>query len=351
MRGRERVRSILVVELWNIGDVVLTIPFLARLRTIFPTARISLLGQPHARVILEGTALVDEFIETDLAWSKRRRFDPLAYRWREFMRAVLELRRRRFDLAFQGRRHLRERILLALSGARRRFRYAGATHENTRGHKADEWLHLLAAIGGAGERTASSAHPRLKLAQSERDWAEEFLLAHGVSPGDVLVGVHPGASVLQKRWPLERFRAATRYLAQRPGVRALVFVDPAGYGDALSGEADVILAKVDLRRLMALLERCDFLLCNDSGPMHLAGALGVPVVAVFGSGIPRLFAPLGDAHDLVTANREGGSGQPYDVSEVPISKVLDATERALRRATANAEARQQARLLLSHGRR
>jgi ADP-heptose:LPS heptosyltransferase len=99
------------------------------------------------------------------------------------------------------------------------------------------------------------------------------------------------------------------------------------------------LAKVDLREMIALLERCDVLLCNDSGPMHLAGALGVPTVAVFGSGIPRLFAPLGEGHELVTANSEGGSARPYDVSEVPTSTVLDAIERTLRNAPANAETR------------
>jgi hypothetical protein len=77
----------------------------------------------------------------------------------------------------------------------------------------------------------------------------------------------------------------------------------------------------------------------------------VPTVAVFGSAIPRLFAPLGAGHQLVTANHEGASARPYDVSEVPTSKVLDAIERALCRGAANAEARQQARMLLSHGRR
>jgi heptosyltransferase-2 len=293
---------------------------------------------------------VDEFIETDLTWSSTRRVDPFVYHWRELMRAVLELRRRKFDVAFQSRAHIRERVLLALSGARRRVGYTQRPSGTAERHKADDWLALLDGLSGA-QRAPNAEFPRLKVTESERQWAEEFLLTQGVSSSHVLVGVHPGASVPGKRWPLERFRDATHFVAQQPGVRALVFVDPSGYG-AVLGEADgAISAKLDLRRMMALLERCDILLCNDSGPMHLAGALGVPTVAVFGSGIPRLFAPLGDGHELVTANHEGGSARPYDVSEVPTSKVLDAIERALRKGAANAEARQQARILLSHGRR
>jgi heptosyltransferase II len=341
---------ILVVELWNIGDVVLTIPFLAQLRAVFPNAKITVLGQPHARVILDGTALVDEFIETDLAWSRTGRLDPLAYHWREFVRAVLELRRRKFDVAFQSRRHIRERILLALSGARQRVGYTHRPQGSAERHKTDEWLELLVGFGGAGKRAPDADYPRLKVTEWERRWAEEYLLAHGVSSSDVLVGVHPGASVPEKRWPLERFREATRFIAQLPGVRALVFVDPSGYGAALGDAGGAVSARVDLRQIIALLERCDVLLCNDSGPMHLGGALGVPTVAVFGSGIPRLFAPLGAGHELVTANREG-SARPYDVSEVPTSTVLDALERALHKSAANAKAREQARLLLSHGRR
>jgi ADP-heptose:LPS heptosyltransferase len=367
MRASEDVSRILVVELWKIGDVVLTIPFLAQLRAVFPNARITMLGQPHARLILEGTALVDEFIEADLAWSRTRRVDPFTYRWREFVRVVFELRRRKFDVAFQSRRHIREQVLLALAGVGRRVGYArGAGRKfltyagappNAERQKADEWLELLAPFAGEGDRAANVVPPRLKIAESERRWADSYLLAHGVSSTDILVGIHPGASVPEKRWPLDRFREVTNFVAQRSGRRALIFVDPSGYGAAL-GEADgVISAKVDLRRMMALLDRCAILVCNDSGPMHLAAGLGVPTVAMFGSGISRSFAPLGDGHELLTAAQTRASGEnvdapprPYDVSEISTSKVLDAIERALSRAISNAETREQARILLSHGR-
>src|SRR4051794_32243935 len=98
--------KILVVELWNIGDVILTLPFLAQLRAKFPGATVSFLGQPHARDLLQGTDLVDEFIETRLTWKReegkwfRVPLDAL-----ELTRAVRAIRRERFDIAFQSRSH------------------------------------------------------------------------------------------------------------------------------------------------------------------------------------------------------------------------------------------------------
>jgi ADP-heptose:LPS heptosyltransferase len=141
-------------------------------------------------------------------------------------------------------------------------------------------------------------------------------------------------------------------------VDVLAFVDPEGYGSVISDVDEVIPAQVELRQMIALLSRCDLLVCNDSGPMHIAGALGVPTVAIFGSGINRQFAPLGDQHQLVTAGldpglaRDRAAAGPYDdVSDVPISRVLDAVERGLLKAVADGAPRQQARILLKHGRR
>src|SRR3954470_22137994 len=105
------VRRILVIELWNIGDVVLAMPFLAELRALFPQARIIMLARPHARIVLAGTDLVDEFIETELGWSERAvRYNPLAYNWRELARVRRELQRHQLDVAFSSRMHVREQV-------------------------------------------------------------------------------------------------------------------------------------------------------------------------------------------------------------------------------------------------
>jgi heptosyltransferase-2 len=357
------LKRILVVELWNIGDVVLTIPFLAQLRAIVPDGEITLLGRPHVAEILAGTGLVDRFIEADLTWkTEGRRFNPFNYHWAEFWRVVRALRARKFDLAFQCRPHVREYALLALSGARRRVGYARPGWDRTLTdaiafgdsdlQKKDAWLRLLRPLGGARE----VGTPGLHVSADEQLWATEFLRTHGASPSNLLVAIHPGASIPEKRWPIERFETVARELGSRANVDGLAFIEPGGYGSSLARVASVIPVKVELRQMMALLARCDLLVCNDSGPMHIAAALGVPTVAVFGSGIKRHFAPLGDQHESVTAglgrdheSQEAAPGPYDDVSEVPTSKVLEAAERGLLRAVTNGARAQQARILLSHG--
>ncbi|MEO6331374.1 MAG: glycosyltransferase family 9 protein [Gemmatimonadaceae bacterium] len=339
----ERVRDILVVELWNIGDIVLTLPFLAQLRAKFPEARLTLLGRPYAREVLEGTGLIDDYIETDLAWSGHTtRLNPLGYRWGELRRVRNQLVRRRFDIAFKARMHVREHVLLALSRARRTVAYAlGAgdsvltdalTRPDSERHKTDDWLGLLAPLGG----TTPVAAPQLRVSAIEREWAARYLGQRGIGVGDVVVGIHPGASFAEKRWPMTGFAEVARALAGQPGVRVLAFADPEGYGSELGEIPGVTLARVSLRQMMALIERCRLLICNDSGPMHLAGAMGVPVVALFGSGIAPWFSPLGEGHVLLTPDSDGDASEHGDiqtssgVSRIPVARVLDTVNRWLR---------------------
>ena len=315
-----------MVELWNIGDVVLTIPFLAQLRAIFTEAEITLLARPYAAEILAGTGLVDRFIEAELTWkTEGRSFNPLNYNWAELLRVVPVLRERNFDLAFQCRPHAREYALVAVSGARRRVGYAkpgwgrlltdAIAFGDSEVQKKDAWLRLLEPFGGPRKIEI----PALGVSGDEQLWATEFLRTNGADPSNLLVAIHAGASVPEKRWPIERFAEVARDLGARTNVDVLAFIEPEGYGSAIAAVDGVIPAQVELRQMIALLARCDLLVCNDSGPMHIAGALGVPTVAIFGSGINHQFAPLGDQHELVTAGlgpgpareRAPGAG-PYD---------------------------------------
>lgn len=322
------VRQILVVELWNIGDVVLMLPFLAQLRAIFPGAAITLLARPHARVILEGTGLIDNFIDDATPADNWLSLNPMLGGWRDLWRLRKRLRQERFDLAFQCRLHAREHVILAMSGASRRIGYAfgegdrmltdAIPVDNLHRHKVDDWTRLLAVVGGP----VVTASPNLHVSEEDRETACRFLAENGIATDEIVIGIHPGASLPEKRWPLDRFCEVARELALKPGVRVIAFADPAGYGESLGYIDGVISAKTTLRELIALMERCSLLVCNDSGPMHLAGGLGVPTVAFFGSGVARWFAPLGDGHELITAGESG-------IQSIPPSSVLDAVERVL----------------------
>jgi ADP-heptose:LPS heptosyltransferase len=144
--------------------------------------------------------------------------------------------------------------------------------------------------------------------------------------------------VVEKRWPLERFLEVTKAMATQPGVRVLAFAEPSGYGSELFAIPGVVGAQVGLRELMALIERCSLLVCNDSGPMHIAGALGVPTVAMFGPGVEHWFAPLGGGHEILRPEQDkplpnpgAGRQEIRTPREIRSSQVLEAVERAVQR--------------------
>src|SRR6266536_3623484 len=118
--SNERVASILVLELWNIGDVILVMPFLAQLRSLFPRAKITLVSRPFAVDLLAGTGLVDEHIAAELTWTHGGMLSRVPHTAVTLWRLFKKLRRRKFDLAFSSRLHVREHFLLSISNATRR---------------------------------------------------------------------------------------------------------------------------------------------------------------------------------------------------------------------------------------
>ncbi|HJQ12162.1 MAG TPA: glycosyltransferase family 9 protein [Gemmatimonadaceae bacterium] len=308
-------KRILVIELWNIGDVILAMPFLAALRERFPEASVTLLAKPIAADLLSGTGLVDQFIPASLDWSENglSTFRRGAVLWR----VSRQIRRQRFDFAFSARRHLRESLLLSVSGAHRRIGFSFSDREpgltdavripDANIPRPAEWLRLLDVFAPGPPPSAS---PRLCVTPEEHAWARGYLRSHAVTSSDVVVGFHPGASLPEKRWPIDRFHAIATELANTPNIRVVAFAEPAPsmYGAELFKIPNVIAASTSLRQLIALIAECHLLVCNDSGPMHIAGALGVPTVAMFGSGIGERFAPLGSGHRLLQPV-DGETGQ------------------------------------------
>ena len=167
----------------------------------------------------------------------------------------------------------------------------GLDSEASQAHQIHEYLHLAAALGAEPEPVA----PFLYVKEDEvADAQDKF----GLRPDELWLGLNPGAEYgPAKRWPAEHFIAAARQVSAAAKVRWLVF---GGKGDlALAGQISAALGEparnvagqTTLRELMALLHSCRVLLTNDTGPMHLAAALGTPVVVPFGSTSPELTGP------------------------------------------------------------
>ena len=149
--------------------------------------------------------------------------------------------------------------------------------------------------------------PRLRITQAERRWADKFLKENGLS-GRLLVGAAPGASFGQaKRWPPDAFATALTLVAKKHKTAALILGGPDDTDacDAVqAGLAGVeslnLCNKLTLGESMTLMGRCALFISNDSGPMHLAAALGAATVAVFGSTDAALTGPLGKHVSVIT---------------------------------------------------
>ena len=306
--GSAEIRKILVLESGNLGDIVGILPFLSNLRAKYPCAQIGLLANPSMFPLLENLHLVDELVPARFPWavhfSQWRRYNPFSPMWIGLVRAIRNVQKRGFDLALSGRGDIRDNLILWLTGIKRRIGYGflgggfllteRAIPDFTRPHRADCWLHLLEHLG----REVSGRKPYLRLSPGEEKFAEEFLAERGVKNGDLVIGIHPGARIRTRQWGEENFQAVGERIAASSSAKILWFQDP-NVREFSDGRSPFVPVGLPLRQFMAVLARCDLFVCNDSGPMHIATGLGVPVVGVFGPTEPAWFGPIGDRNKIV----------------------------------------------------
>jgi len=369
------VGQILVFEPGSLGDMVMLMPFLKSLRARFPSARLSLLcrtsgstkhqgyatiNQASFETLLLDQGFVDELIPLTVPWlmnvSVWKKYNPFSLNWPRFAWRLRQLRGQNFDLAFPGgRSDVRYNLVLWLTGARRRvgYGYAGggflltdvAVPDIERPHQTELSLQLLEHLDISAVRNSQL----LNLSPSDEAFSAKFLREHGVEIDDLIVGVHPGSRVPTRQWGEGRFQEVARQIVERWGAKVIWFAEPKGTAAAY-GSQSVISASLPLREFLAVLSRCQFLVCNESGPMHLAAGVGVPVVSVFGSGFPEWFKPLGEGHRIVIRRdmwcRPCADhcifGEPYCLRLISVEQVMEAvteTVKGLRRMSSTAEAR------------
>ncbi len=306
-----------------LGDAVMTTPALLRLRERFPAAHLTLLCPAKLAELWPGHPAVDAvwaLAPGEPPWRVGRRlraerFD-LGLIFPNSPRSAWELWfgrvPRRVGYAGPWRRRLLTDVVPrppAFVPMRKRSRAeirrriaagaSGAKLETTlplRAHHIFHYLHLAAWVGASPEPLA----PRLELTAAERAGARDLVqkLAGEALPADrPWLGLNAGAEYgPAKRWPAERFVAVAREVSRVTGARWLILGGPndrpraAEIQQHLPGAAN-LTGRTSLRELMQTLTACDLLLTNDTGPMHLAAALGTPVVALFGSTSPELTGP------------------------------------------------------------
>ncbi len=286
-------QRILIIKPSAIGDIVHALPVLALLRNRWPDARISWLVTPVCSGLLDNHPLLDESILFDRkGYATSWRSPSTAKR---FLAFTQNLRERAFDLVIDLQGLFRSAWLARATRAPIRIGFANArelawmfyTHrvaiDTMEQHAVDRYLKIAAALGCLSETV------EFPLVMDDSDHRHIDALLPDRAPFAVLL---PGANWATKRWPIEHFAELIEPLRARFGLSAVVAGGPdaAALASRLPGATN-LAGQTTLRQLTALLDRASVVIANDTGPMHIAAALGRPLVTMFGPTNPVRTGP------------------------------------------------------------
>lgn len=303
----DKFKKILVVRTDRIGDVVLSTPVLRALRDNYPRSYIAVMVSPQARELVEDNPYLNEVIVYD----KDKKDRGLLGFWR----FVMGLKRKKFDLAIVLHTKKRTNLITYLADIPKRIGYHDTKFgflltdkiKDTRmlglHHEVDYCLDILRKLG----LTIKERIPHLAVKKECVFEADALLLEAGIKREDKIAGIHPGASCISKRWLKDRFVVLANHLVEDYGLKIVLFAcgtDDMAVANDIAKEvrypAINLAGKTSLSQLAALLKRCRLLISNDSGPVHIASAVGIPVISIFGrnqAGLsPVRWGPIGK-HD------------------------------------------------------
>ncbi len=281
----------LIVRMPNwLGDLVMATPVLADLRTHWPEAHITAMCQANVAPLLAEDPHVDEIFafHRPSGWLRRTEHQDI----------ILKLRRGEYDLGLLLTHSFSSAWWFWRGRVEQRVGYKGHWRRWILDHAIDEpenidKQHLVKTYKELSEAIGvpkSDTSPELYLSDAERADAAQRLKLLGIPEKATIVGINPGAAYgSAKCWLPERFREVALRLLEDPKITVLFFGDNNGSPlvqqicDGLPARVINLAGRTNLRELMALIHHCNVLLTNDSGPMHIADALGTPLLALFGS--------------------------------------------------------------------
>jgi ADP-heptose:LPS heptosyltransferase len=297
------VREILVIKFLGLGSILQATPLFEALRRRYPKARITLLTF-KANLALERLNIGVDAIET-VDTSKLRRFIA------SNIRALWRLRNRRFDLVLNLEFFatyaalitalLKKRFAMGFGGFanyRNRFFHDFVSYDSGE-HVQQKFMAFARRLGYAGPTPPLARlrvpHPASTVAEIER--REGFTLGHGEFC--LLVNINTGEMAPHRRWPVEHFRTLVENLLPRPGIRCILIGGPGDRAHVNRFQAELsephkvvnLAGRISIPELVALMQLTDLYLGNDSGPLHFAACVGLPVLALFGPESPAVYGP------------------------------------------------------------
>ena len=278
------LKKILVFSFSFIGDAVLSTAVIQPLRRHFPDAHITFLVGPRAFDLLA----TDPNIDATLVYDNRGEHAG----WKGRLRLIKTLRLRKFDLVV----NLRDSLMARCIGAE----HWGMARGGSNRHAVTRYLEVLQRHG-IDTRDAS---PHLQLTEAEYADAHHFLVEAGRTSEQLLIGIHPGGNWEYKLWDGKNYATVASILAGKLNATILLLAGPnerelQTQVAKMMDVPPILVQTDDLRHLAALISVCDVYIGNDTGPMHIAAAVGTPVVALFGSTNHIRSGPFGDKRTVV----------------------------------------------------
>lgn len=301
-------KNILIIKPSALGDVVQAIPCAVALRKLYPTAHIAWIVKKEFAEIIEGISAVDEVIPWDYRiWSKGRLGEKISYA----LRLRKELRARKFDLVIDLQGLIKSVVLSYMTGCARRVGYSDmkegsqyytkpikGAHANE--HVMERYLDVIRYLG------AKVAAPEFELPDIQSQWAamRDKLASYKINGGEYLV-VAPACSWVTKQWPQEKYvELISRLLLQGENVvlvgakgdmlNAATIAEAVGRTTcAAAGRGTLanLTGQTSIKELMALCKNAKLYISGDTGPLHIAVATGVPIVAMYGATSPKRTGP------------------------------------------------------------
>jgi ADP-heptose:LPS heptosyltransferase len=298
-------RRILLFRMERIGDLLMVLPAIADVRASAPHAEIHLVVGRWNEELARAIRGIDRVIIVEPAWLAR---SVSGQSFPSLLRVAAGWRAPRYDVALNFEPDVRSNLMLAATGARWTAGYrsgggGGVLDQSLdyqpTGHTTDNARRLVASVFHPPASPVRGS--LLDIPQASRQEADRLL----TGAGQPLIAVHVAGGRPVKQWDPDRFAEVARALANARGA-TIVLTGSDGDRDVVDRVRDVIPSgqAIDASRTSgllttaALLERCDLIITGDTGPMHLAAAVGTPIVAVFGPSDPRRYAPRGP-HDRV----------------------------------------------------
>ncbi|MBC8199087.1 MAG: lipopolysaccharide heptosyltransferase I [Desulfobacteraceae bacterium] len=314
--------NILIVKLSAIGDVIHTLPALNAVRKQYPDAHITWLVEEATYSVIKGHKALDRIIV-----SRRKRWlKGLAGRFcvknfREACGFIKQLRDTNYDIILDFQALLKSGVLIELARGGRKIGFdKGMDHQehsyiflNERIKPVDMEVHaltrgmmLLESIGIKSRETVFN----VPISEQDRDAANDLLMQHGIKAPKPLVAINPMAKWETKLWDNLKFANLADRLIEQANAD-VIFTgsreDSKAIEDIISNmkaKASNLAGRTDLKTLAALYEKTSIVVSTDTGPMHLAAAIGTPVVALFGPTAPWRTGPFGPGHKIIRADME-----------------------------------------------